>query len=140
MNPLRFRIASLLAALVLAACASPESRIRDNQTTFDSYPPQAQQKIRAGQIDVGFTPEMVRMALGAPDHVYQRTATEGSSEVWGYTQSRPLFSFGVGGGSYGGGGFGGGGVGVTTGGDQPEDKVRVTFVNGAVTAFETAKQ
>ncbi len=137
MNLFRTSLAALLAAALLAACASAGSRIRDNQAAFDSYPPPVQEKIRAGQIDIGFTPEMVRMALGEPDRKFSRTSAEGDSEVWAWHDSGPGFSFGVGGGSYGGGGFGGGGgVGVTTGGDQGDDKLRVVFANGAVSSIE----
>ena len=120
-----FRLSSfVLAAALLAACSTTDSRIRDKQVVFDQLPPQAQQQIRAGQVDLGFTPDMVEMALGKPDHVYSRTAVEGSTEVWGYRDSGPQFSFGI------------GGVGVTTGGDGPDDKVRVIFANGVVASIE----
>ena len=132
-----FRLSSfVLAAALLAACSTTDSRIRDKQVVFDQLPPQAQQQIRAGQVDLGFTPDMVEMALGKPDHVYSRTAVEGSTEVWGYRDSGPQFSFGIGGGSFGSHSFGGGGVGVTTGGDGPDDKVRVIFANGVVASIE----
>ena len=133
---LRPSLAVLLAATLLAACASPGSRIRQNEGVYNSYPPQIQEKIRAGQVDIGFTPDMVNLALGEPDRKFSRTSAEGNSEVWAWHDSKPMFSFGVGGGSYGGGGFGGGGVGVTTGGDQNDDKLRVVFVNGLVSSIE----
>ncbi len=126
----------LFASLLLAACASTDSRIRDSQAAFDSYPPPVQQMIRAGQVGVGFTPEQVRMAVGEPDRKFSRTAAEGTSEVWAYRDSGPMFSFGVGGGSFGGGSAVGGGVGVSTGGDAPDDKMRVTFFNGVVASIE----
>ena len=140
MNALRTPLILLLAAAALAACASAGSRIQDNQAAFDHYPPAVQEKIRAGQADIGYTQEMVRMALGEPDRKYSRTSAEGNSEVWAWRDSGPSFSFGVGGGSYGGGGFGGGGVGVSTGGDQGDDKLRVVFVNGAVTSIEKTQK
>ncbi|MBV8063247.1 MAG: hypothetical protein JOY51_06600 [Nevskia sp.] len=127
---------ALLLAALLAACASPDSRIRDSQAAFDSYPPAVQQKIRAGQADVGFTPEQARMALGEPDRKFTRTTAAGSSEVWAYRDSGPMFSFGVGGGSFGSHTGVGGGVGVATGGDAPDDKLRLVFVNGAVVSIE----
>jgi len=130
----------LFTTTLLAACASTDSRIRDNQAAFDGYPPAVQQKIRAGQADIGFTPEQVRMALGEPDHKYTRTSAEGSSEVWAYRDSGPMFSFGVGGGSFGSHSGVGGGVGVATGGDAPEDKLRVVFYNGAVSSIEKTVQ
>lgn len=140
MNPSRpFPILRLLLPLLLAACASTDSRIRDSQSAFDAYPPAVQQKIRAGQADLGFTPEMVRMALGEPDRKFSRTAAEGTSEVWAYRDSGPSFSFGVGGGSFGSHSGIGGGLGVSTGGEAPDDKLRVVFFNGVVAAIEKAQ-
>jgi len=131
--------AAALALLALAACASPESRIKDNQPAFDSYPPAVQQKIRAGQADIGFTPEMARMALGEPDHKYTQTTAAGSSEVWAYRDNGPMFSIGLGGASFGGHSAVGGGVGVSAGGGDPEDKLRLYFVNGLVASIEKAQ-
>ena len=54
------------AALVLTACNTIDSRIGRQQALFDSYPPNVQQNIRNGVIEVGYTPEMVVMALGEP--------------------------------------------------------------------------
>ena len=130
----------LLSALTLAACASTDSRIRDHQAAFDHYPPAIQQKIRAGQIDLGFTPEMVEMALGKPDHRYQRTTAQGSSDVWGYSDDSPQFSFGLGGGSFGGSTGLGGGVGISTGQTANQDKLRVVFSSGRVSAIERTTQ
>ena len=137
MKEFRTRCSAALAAALLTACASTDSRIHDNQAAFDGYPPPVQQQIRAGQVDIGFTPEMVRMALGEPDRRFSRSSATGDSEVWAYRDSKPMFSFGVGAGSFGGGGFGGGGgVGLSTGGDQADDKLRLVFVNGAVASIE----
>ena len=127
--------AALLCALLLAGCSTVASRIDRNRAAFDRYPPEVQQKIRAGQIAIGFTQDMVRMALGDPDHVYQRTTAAGQSEIWGYSSSSPHFSIGIGG--YGGSGNFGGGVGVSTGtyGPMP-DALSVVFQNGKVVAVD----
>ena len=128
-----------LLLLALAACATPDSRIHDSQAAFASYPPAVQQKIRAGQADLGFTPEQARMALGEPDHKYSRTTAAGSSEVWAWRDSGPVFSFGIGGVGVGRGSAIGGGVGVATGGEDPDDKLRLVFVDGQVTSIEKAQ-
>jgi len=68
-------LAAAALATILAACASTDSRIRDNQSTFDQLPPPVQQQIRAGQVGLGFTPQMVQMALGGSRpqiHPHQR--------------------------------------------------------------------
>ena len=76
----------LTTVLLLAAsgCATPESRIKKNQALFDSFPAEVQEKVKAGQIDIGFTADMVAIALGKPGRVYQRKTTEGETEVWSY--------------------------------------------------------
>jgi len=131
----------LLGAGLVAGCSSsPASRIKKNQELFDSLPPQAQASIRAGKVGVGFTPDMVRLALGEPDRLYVRTTERGSAEVWAYASKSfaPSLSFGVGvGGGMGRGVGTGAGIGTTVGGgDRADDRTRVIFEGGKVSAIE----
>lgn len=128
------RFIALVAVMALAACGTTSSRIQGKQAEFDRYPVETQQKIRAGNVGIGFTPEQVRLALGEPSRIYTQQTAGGESEVWAYQDAKPAFSFGLG--AFSGGGSGvGGGVGVGTGGNS-DDKIRVTFVGGSVTAVE----
>lgn len=129
------------AALAVAGCSTVDSRISGNQSQFDAWPPAVQQKVRAGQVDVGFIPAQVQVALGDPDRKYARTDARGTEEVWAYRDHSPVFSFGLGLGSFSHSSAVGGGVGVTTGGDSYDDKIRVIFAEGKVVAVErsTAK-
>lgn len=82
--------------LALAACASPEARIRGNRAAFDALNPAQQALIKEGKVAVGFTPEMVRLAVGAPDQRWTRTDASGRFEIWSYTtydglSGMPLF-------------------------------------------------
>jgi hypothetical protein len=87
----------LASVVLLTACSStPDSRIAKNLSAFSGYPAAVQQKIRAGEVDVGFTPEMVRLALGEPTRQFNRQTQAGSAEVWVYHDNGPRFSFGVG--------------------------------------------
>lgn len=124
-----------LLALLVTACSTVGSRIGDQQAKFDSYPAAVQQQIRAGQINIGFTPDMVQMALGKPDDIYTSTTSQGQATVWGYRDDSPLLGFSLGIGSFGGGVGGGIGVGTSTGGNN-RDKVRVVFENGRVGSVE----
>lgn len=81
------RAALIAAVLVITGCATPESRINKNPELFASFPLDAQEKIRQGQIDVGFTGDMVKMALGDPNRVYSRQTGTGTLEVWSYTST-----------------------------------------------------
>jgi hypothetical protein len=125
-------------ALLLAACSTPESRIAGRQAIFDSYPPDVKQKIRAGHIDIGFTPDMVRIALGEPDRVATRQTETGGIEVWGYRDPAPRFSFGIGLGTGGYHSGAAGGVAVSTGNNNysSDEKMRVEFRAGLVSAIE----
>ena len=128
------RTTAFLAAICVAlgACSTPAARIKKDPDRFNSYPPQAQNEIRAGKVDVGFTQEMTRMALGAPDRVYRRTTAQGDSVVWAYTQ-RGIETGSV----YLDPGQNAGGVPQGTIVTQPaEERLRVVFEDGKAVSIE----
>src|SRR5437660_10996169 len=111
----------ICAALFIAGCSTPASRIAKNQAEFDAWPPAMQEKIRAGQVEIGFTQVQVQMALGNPHRKYTRIDARGTTEVWAYRDHGPTFSFGLGLGSASGSSAYGAGVGMTTGADRYDD-------------------
>ena len=125
--------------LLLAACSTPDSRIQSNDAVFNIWSAEVQQKIRAGEVDVWFTEEMVRVALDEPDGKSLRTTEAGTSEVWTYFKRGPRFSFGVGVGSYAGGTATGGSITVSDDGFRGEEAMRVVFENGRVASIERRK-
>ena len=122
--------------LLLAACSTPQSRIEQNRAVFDTYPPDVREKINAGQVAVGFTPEMVRLALGEPDHKFIRKSDAGDAEVWSYHDNGPRFSFGLGVASGSRHSGMAGGVGVSSGGYDPEESIRGEFRGGKVSVID----
>jgi len=108
-------IAITIVTLSLACASTPDSRIKQEQSLFDSYPVDVQSMIREGKVDLGYDENMVRLALGDPDETSTEVAEEGETLMWGYTRSRPGLSIGVGGGSFGGSTGMGGGVGMGSG-------------------------
>lgn len=76
----------VLVSIGLVGCASPAKRIHQNPDLFAQFPAEAQAKIRAGTIDIGFSAPMVQMALGRPDRVYRRTTEAGTQEIWSYRE------------------------------------------------------
>lgn len=140
--PAMSRLALLLCSIaLLAGCAStPEQRISRQPADFNQLTPAQQQKVRAGQVDVGFTESMVWLALGEPARKLERVAPEGTVQVWVYTRNAPRFSFGIGVGGGGGHTAVGTGVGVSTGGSDPEEVMRVEFSAGRVVRIETVKR
>ncbi|HXA14625.1 MAG TPA: hypothetical protein VNW23_05815 [Opitutaceae bacterium] len=134
--------------LTLAGCNTIDSRISEKQAVFDRLDPQVQAKIRQGIVEVGYIEDMVYIALGRPDARHQKVTAKGDETTWiyktyyeqyegiahvGYRRivffdpgtrvyhvyyepvSEPVYS------------------------EREEDNIRVTFVNGKVTAIEQAK-
>ena len=127
-----------LFATALAACSGPQSRIKKHQADFDSYSPAIQEKIRAGQVDVGFTDRQAAMAMGRPDRTYTRKTASAQQEVWAYGGGGSRVGVGLGLGMGGGPGFYGGGVGISSdpGVDRGE-RVRIVLQDGVVVAVES---
>jgi hypothetical protein len=84
MTPVRSACLALPFLLLLAGCATPARRIEQNRELFDSLPVAAQARIRGGQIDLGFSPDMVRIALGEPQRRLVRRAAGNEIEIWLY--------------------------------------------------------
>ncbi|MCM2305363.1 MAG: hypothetical protein NDJ72_11715 [Elusimicrobia bacterium] len=130
-------IVVLMLAAALAACQSPQSRIKKNQAAFDAFPPEVQTAIREGRAEIGFTEQQVLIALGKPGRVYsQKTATT-TQEVWEYgVGGGPSVGLGFGMSSMGGGSSYGTGVGVATDAVDPRAQTRVILEDKKVVAVE----
>lgn len=75
---------SCVAALMLAGCSTVQSRIEEKSAVFNALPAETQSRIQQGLIDVGYTPDMVYIAMGKADRVVERSTGEGSETVWIY--------------------------------------------------------
>ena len=84
MTSVRSACLALPLLALLAGCATPAHRIEQNRELFDSLPVAAQARIRGGQIDLGFAPDMVRIALGEPQRRLVRRAAGNDIEIWLY--------------------------------------------------------
>ena len=131
---------ALLLIALLSACSTPDSRIDSHRSAFEKYSPEVQEKIRAGRVDIGFTPEMVRIALGEPARQVTRKTEAGDREIWIYADTKPQISFGFGIASVGRNSGVGAGVGTSTGGYEPDEKVRIEFREGRVENIEYRKK
>jgi hypothetical protein len=78
-------ILGLSALAFFSGCATPAARIEKNPEIFAKLTPTDQQTIREGKVAIGFTPEMVKLALGEPDRKMTRTDAQGTTESWSYT-------------------------------------------------------
>ncbi len=128
----------LAVVLVLAGCSTPQSRARANAEALAGVSPEVREKVLAGEVDLGFSEELVLVALGKPDRRYSRVTEEGASTIWAYRSRSPgsRLSFGVGTGiGIGGGGYGGVSVG-TGGASRLDETLRIVFVEGRVVGIE----
>jgi hypothetical protein len=137
MKPLPVVLSGLLL-LAAIGCSTPDSRAKKNEAAVSSWPAAVQQNVREGKIDVGYTQDMVRVALGDPDRLSSRTTSSGTADVWIYFDKGPKFSIGLGLGSSRRGTSLGGGVNI---GDdwRDEEVLRVVFEHGVVSAIERRK-
>lgn len=137
---------SLLAVSFLAACSTPQTRAQRNPELMARVSAEERALIEAGEIDLGFTEEMVEVAWGRPDRIDRERRAEGEWVVWAYQEARglgrPRVSVGIG--TTVGSGRGtayGGGVSVGTGGAaRVVERDRVIFSDGVVTAIERAER
>lgn len=111
----------MMAAWV-AGCGTPQiNRIDQNREIYETWPIETKQAVLDGKVEVGMTPEMVRVAWGQPTEVISRSTGPGEEEIWIYRKGgNEDYAMGGPGGVYGGGypGAMGGntvGIGVATG-------------------------
>ena len=74
----------VIATLFATGCTTINSRIEEKAAIFNALPPEAQARIRQGLIDVGFTPDMVYIAMGKPDNIRESTTADGNETIWVY--------------------------------------------------------
>lgn len=86
-HPLPFRASLAAAVLVLvSACSTPQSRIDSNPDAFSKLTPEQQALVKQGKVGIGFDETAVKLALGNPDRISERTDTNGKSTVWRYVE------------------------------------------------------
>ena len=81
---------ALLLVLLLglsAGCSSIASRIQEKSATFAALDAATQAKIQHGRVELGFTPDMVYMALGQPDETRVKTTSQATRTIWIYTST-----------------------------------------------------
>ena len=75
----------LATAIVgLAGCQSVESRIKEKPEAFAGVDKVTQDKIKQGIIDLGFSEDLVYLALGKPDQKRESVTTTGQTVTWVY--------------------------------------------------------
>jgi len=73
---------------LVSGCETLDNRLARNQAALNALPPGHQDIIRQGKVQVGFTPEEVYLAWGAPSHKAFTETAEGRFETWYYTSTQ----------------------------------------------------
>jgi hypothetical protein len=77
-----FMLAASLGFLV--GCQTVDDRIKEKPEVFASVDPATQDKIRQGIIELGYTEDMVYLALGKPDQKRESLTSNGRTTTWVY--------------------------------------------------------
>lgn len=90
-KPLFIISAGLLLLTLQAGCESTgvSARIQEKSAVFTTLTPEQQATIREGAIELGYTADMVYMALGKPSKVKAQDDPEGRVEMWTYRNFYP---------------------------------------------------
>lgn len=84
-SPLRL-FAAALVLVVLAGCSTFETRTRERAATFNQLDAITQERLRQREIRVGDTFDMVYIALGAPDEKREKITDAGAETTWIYNR------------------------------------------------------
>ena len=140
----------LLAASLgfITGCQTVESRIKEKPEAFAKADLATQEKITQGIIDLGYSEDLVYLALGAPDEKRETLTADGKTVTWIYNTYYDR---------YNGTGFAGYHRSVyydpylrayrmyyrpvlaDTYTQEKEERIRIVFRNGKATAIEQAK-
>jgi hypothetical protein len=84
LRPLALLI-GLATSLLLSGCDTVAVRVLTNYDTFSKLDPKVRANIVRGRVALGYTPEMVRLALGRPNRSYVPGYAAGREEIWTYS-------------------------------------------------------
>jgi hypothetical protein len=75
----------LMALLFLAGCSTIDKRIQEKSALFNGLDAPTQEQLRKGIVEIGYSPDMVYIALGKPDGIRDRVSADGRELIWTYT-------------------------------------------------------
>lgn len=81
---LRPLLATLLATLALAGCATFEKRAQEKSAVFAALDAATQARLKDGRVEIGDTADMAYIALGAPGETRDQVTADGGAVVWIY--------------------------------------------------------
>jgi hypothetical protein len=82
---------SLLALLAFSGCQTVETRIKEKPAVFASLDKTTQDRIKEGVIGIGYSEDMVYLALGSPDQVRESVTADKHTLIWIYNSYIPHY-------------------------------------------------
>ena len=85
-------VVALMLAVALSGCASssPAHRVDKVRDVYESWPLETRQAVLDGKVELDMSPAMVRVALGEPGEVVERTVAGRKETVWIYTKAETV--------------------------------------------------
>jgi hypothetical protein len=80
------------AVLALTGCNTTSSRIKQKAEVFGSLPPADKERLRKGNVAIGDTPDMVYIAIGAPDRRIESISASARKLEWIYRHYYETYS------------------------------------------------
>lgn len=81
---MKTRLLLLIALLGLVGCSTFEKRADEKAAVFSKLDAPTQENLRKGLVEIGYTPDMVYIALGTPDSRNEAITATSRKEVWIY--------------------------------------------------------
>lgn len=85
MKSRRFYLLPLALLALLAGCSTVDKRIQEKSSVFAGLDAATQEKLRQGVVEIGYTPDMVYIALGQPDDKREKVSATGREITWIYS-------------------------------------------------------
>ena len=79
-------LAAVVLVGLLAGCSTFDARSRERSTTFNQLDAITQERLRQREIRVGDSFDMVYIALGAPDEKRDKVTADGAQTTWIYNR------------------------------------------------------
>ncbi len=81
---MKIRLLIILAMLGAVGCSTFEQRSAEKEAVYSQLDPATQEKLRQQVVEIGYTPDMVFIALGKPDSKSETITVRGREETWTY--------------------------------------------------------
>jgi hypothetical protein len=81
---MKTRLFLVLAMLAFAGCSTFQKRAGEKSAVFAGLDAATQENLRKGVVELGYTKDMVYIALGQPDERKEKVAKDGKDETWIY--------------------------------------------------------